>query len=1226
MFRQFIIVVFILLCTVVVAQQKPQLVLQTGHTDQINSINFSPDEKHVVSAGRGGDVRVWETYSGRLMYKLELPQGLMVLDARYHANGREVLITCFQRYTDAHLYIWHPETGNKGLMPLSSTTMASEIKICNGDSLALVRYPDGSTELVEMPVGVKLLQMFPQQGHTINISAAAVSQQQVFAPKYTDTVYVFDRATKKPVKTLAGLKVQTASYTDNGDAVLVITPTALKKYDTKTWKIITEIKLPVIEEGNCSISPQGNAALYFNSDIAYKIELNSATPPKELVDARAAKHNSRIVGVSYSPDGKTYAINYETGFNLIKRTTTTDSLYYYEGLTYSPTGNYFLAKNSQNIYLFKTSTKKKLKIYTSGVYALYGKGLSADGYGYFNTLSGTVFRMDINRQRVENTFLLPAETSPLFGFDINTNSELLAYWQTRATKDLGFDETANNLIVKHLPTGKTVGNIAGYGGRGELMFSPDGEKLLIRTKSTITLVNCLTGNELSTIQTGNKTDIYKKPAVFTGNNQLVAILQEKGFKQEGFDDGEGGTQYLADTVEMGNEGDDYYTDGNDENDITFSKYFATVINLETGKIQNNINLGDYLVSDFGIAHNGDYIYSLYNSKVKIWDVKTGQFLYDVKQEGQYPAVIAPLQNNMLATAFAGKTIKVWQMEGKKPKAITSTTPAKAKIILPLSGDRFITTHADYSFTLWQCGEKLTKLYTVDLKGDCQNIWANEKQNEIIAITRDYYIDKYRLDNGQFIGSFVITGDGSLVAFDTEGNYKATASTAQYMGWQLDRQLYDFDQWDAQYNRPDKVLKTMGCADKELIEAYENARKKRLRRMGVTEKQLQANNLLPQLQVHNKTELEGEKSSSSVVLDVTATDGEAKNYITKIIVSVNGNPIHGLAGMDVSGEKSSNKNLKIPVQLNSGINAIKISCINNLGAESLREAVYVSYEPSVTPIAKTWFIGIGVSQYADAKHNLTYAKKDAGDMAAAFGKNKNTQTIIITDKEATKENILAVKSRLLKETTVNDAVIVSLSGHGIIDDEYNFYFATHDVDFKKPAAKGLGYNDILWLLDSLPVRNKLVLMDACHSGELDKEEIAGIKELNEHPTDTNVRATRSGIELLVDENENKGLGLGSTFELMQELFANIGRGNGATIISAAAGTEFAFEGNKWKNGVFTYCVLKGLTEKLADANSDGEITVTELQNYVSVQVQQLTNGRQRPVGRQTNFDNDWVVWE
>jgi hypothetical protein len=113
----------------------------------------------------------------------------------------------------------------------------------------------------------------------------------------------------------------------------------------------------------------------------------------------------------------------------------------------------------------------------------------------------------------------------------------------------------------------------------------------------------------------------------------------------------------------------------------------------------------------------------------------------------------------------------------------------------------------------------------------------------------------------------------------------------------------------------------------------------------------------------------------------------------------------------------------------------------------------------------------------------------------------------------------------------------------------------------------------------------------------------------------------GGQTLVNKNS---IGLQNTFELMQSLFANVSKGTGAVVISAAGGKEYALESGKWNNGVFTYCVRKALEEKAADANNDSEVTITELKDYVSKEVERLTQGRQKPTARKENLEVDWRV--
>jgi hypothetical protein len=101
-----------------------------------------------------------------------------------------------------------------------------------------------------------------------------------------------------------------------------------------------------------------------------------------------------------------------------------------------------------------------------------------------------------------------------------------------------------------------------------------------------------------------------------------------------------------------------------------------------------------------------------------------------------------------------------------------------------------------------------------------------------------------------------------------------------------------------------------------------------------------------------------------------------------------------------------------------------------------------------------------------------------------------------------------------------------------------------------------------------------------------------------------------------------VGLGNSFLLMQELFADLRRGSGAEVIAAASGVQYAYEGDG--NGVFTHALLEGLRGNKADRNKDGEVFVSELRDWVSGQVQQLTGGHQTPTGRRENAVLDWSI--
>ena len=82
-----------------------------------------------------------------------------------------------------------------------------------------------------------------------------------------------------------------------------------------------------------------------------------------------------------------------------------------------------------------------------------------------------------------------------------------------------------------------------------------------------------------------------------------------------------------------------------------------------------------------------------------------------------------------------------------------------------------------------------------------------------------------------------------------------------------------------------------------------------------------------------------------------------------------------------------------------------------------------------------------------------------------------------------EKIAAVKKALLTSTE-NDKVIIAYSGHGLLSKDYDYFLSTYNVNFQHPEKKGLPYETLEDLMDSIPARKKLLLIDACHSGEVD----------------------------------------------------------------------------------------------------------------------------------------------
>jgi hypothetical protein len=402
------------------------------------------------------------------------------------------------------------------------------------------------------------------------------------------------------------------------------------------------------------------------------------------------------------------------------------------------------------------------------------------------------------------------------------------------------------------------------------------------------------------------------------------------------------------------------------------------------------------------------------------------------------------------------------------------------------------------------------------------------------------------------------------------------------------------------NRPDIILERFGYADSEVIEIYRQAYLKRLKRNGFNEKTDYLSLKKPEVKLLNFDDIN--KSSASDQLELSlGTDINTKTFA----IYINGVPVD---------KQLTNSKLKhtVNVVLNAGSNNITILGTDENGIESDPVTFNVENTMSVKP-GKLYYLGIGVSKYADSSMNLRFADKDVRSLAKLFSNKFENKVEIdtLTNSDVTQQNIQNLKTKLIN-TSINDIVVISFSGHGLVDNDDNFYFATHNIDFKKPEENGFSYNAIQALLDDIPARRKLLLIDACHSGEIDAEANTKTKILS----NKNIKTYQpKGTE--TESTDGSKIGLQTSFELMKSLFYDLDRGNGSFIISAAGGLEYAFESKEWNNGVFTYSIINAFY----DLGSD--LTISELKKYVYDNVKTLTEDNQKPTSRQENIEWDWA---
>ncbi len=439
----------------------------------------------------------------------------------------------------------------------------------------------------------------------------------------------------------------------------------------------------------------------------------------------------------------------------------------------------------------------------------------------------------------------------------------------------------------------------------------------------------------------------------------------------------------------------------------------------------------------------------------------------------------------------------------------------------------------------------------------------------------------------------------------------------------------FEQLDPVYNRPDIVLdsigKYFGGADKELVANYRQFWEKRINRLGLDKEKMGKGEIaVPNAEIVNTDNITYENKDGKLTFKVSAND--PKYILQKFNIFINEVPVYGSSGISIANLKKQIWDTTITIPLSLGENKIQVSVMNELGLENFKYPTYVNYiSKSTNEVSKTFYIGIGVDEFIQdefkgKKTKLNYCVKDINDLGKTLKTGSNTSIQLFTNEQVTRENIQVLKAYLQNHTSVNDRVIISCSSHGILDKKNNFYLATHDIDFNQPEKRGIAFEELENLLDSIPARKKLLLLDACNSGENEslkneKQEIP-IKSLQDT---NNLIASRAITKDYVVDTK-------SDFIKMNELFINVRNNTGSIIISAAGGQQSALEGEAVKingtsleNGAFTYSILEYLNSNI---NSPEKLTVNQLKNYVEDRVVEITNGRQQPTSRQETMEIDW----
>jgi len=333
-----------------------------------------------------------------------------------------------------------------------------------------------------------------------------------------------------------------------------------------------------------------------------------------------------------------------------------------------------------------------------------------------------------------------------------------------------------------------------------------------------------------------------------------------------------------------------------------------------------------------------------------------------------------------------------------------------------------------------------------------------------------------------------------------------------------------------------------------------------------------------------TSKEGQVITKNSVIDIAGSVLD-KDLLSS--VNLNGEPL----AISADGSFNVSKNLLI------GQNKFELVAIDEIGNKSeytllierqSKKLLGVSYSDIKRPTLSGSInqdrvaIIIGIDKY-DNIPSAQYAENDARlfyDFAINTLAVSPDKIRLLYGKDATRAGILKTFSNWLKsyEGNPDTEVFVFYSGHGMSKpDGSDAYFIPVDGDPALLEDTGISRKRLLDDLESINAKSVSLFLDTCYSG-LTRSGEAIVASLR---------------PIIISATNWKGLG------------------PGISVLSAASNNEISISLGEKKHGLFSYFLMRALSgeaDKSPYGNDDGQISLTEILNFVEPQVSRTANTR------------------